>query len=190
MAVPSLTVAAAVLSTTLVARPTTARARPPESEADRALARQCLALTGDSGIEACRRALAGSLSRERAAVVRRALEARLISLQRFDDLVEIRLEAVRADPRDPLAQLRLGSALLFLAGRPPDAVAPLREAVRLDPVVAEAHGTLAMALAALGQLEEATSELKEAVRLDPEYLESRPASAQVLEAAGSGRVWP
>jgi cytochrome c-type biogenesis protein CcmH/NrfG len=66
----------------------------------------------------------------------------------------------------------------------------LREAVRLDPGLPEAHGTLGIALATLGETQAAVAALEEASRLDPEYMETRPASRLVYEAARRGEAWP
>jgi tetratricopeptide (TPR) repeat protein len=59
-----------------------------------------------------------------------------------------------------------GNALIQ-AGRRAEAVAAYREAVRLDPALAEAWGNLGAALGELGRLDEAERALREAVRLAP-----------------------
>ena len=168
----------------------TTRTRVVEPAAAVALARQCLDQPGESGIETCRRALGIGLARDREAMIRQVLAARLAGLKKWEEVVALQLDAVRLDPRDPVAHRRLGSALLYLVGRPAEAAAALRESVRLDPDSPDAHGTLGVALAAMGQPADAVAAMEEAVRLDPEYLDGRPASRQVLEAAQRGQSWP
>ena len=155
-----------------------------------AVARQCLDLAGEEGVAACRRALAASLPAAQAATLRRVLVVKLAGLARWDDVVEVYREGVRIHAADADAQLRLGRALLHLAGRPDDAVGPLQEAVRLGPGGAAAHAELGTALTALGRASEAVAAFEEAARLDPGYFESRPAAQATFDAARRGQRWP
>jgi tetratricopeptide (TPR) repeat protein len=184
-----LSVTLAVVAAPPVLAATRARV-PVETAAALELSRQCLGQPGEAGIETCRRALGIGLARGREALIRQTLTARLAGLKRWEEVVALHLDAVRLDPQDPVAHRRLGSALLYLVGRPAEAAVALRESVRLDPASAEAQGTLGVALAAMGQPQDAVAALEEAVRLDPEYLDRRPASRQVLDAAQRGQTWP
>lgn len=141
-------------------------------------------------MQACRNALALGLPAPRAAALRRVLAAKLASLERWDEAVEVCRDAVRASASDPEAQLRLGRALLHLAGRTAEAVGPLQEAIRLRPEGPAAHGELGVALAALGRPAEAVAAFEDAMRLDPGYFESRPAAQATFEAARRGQRWP
>jgi tetratricopeptide (TPR) repeat protein len=72
-----------------------------------------------------------------------------------------------ASPRDPMAHNFLATKYLQ-AGRIPDAVSHLNEALRLKPNDAEAHSNLATALQMQGRTTEAVQEAREAVRLKPD----------------------
>jgi tetratricopeptide (TPR) repeat protein len=73
---------------------------------------------------------------------------------------------VSVSPRDPLAHNFLAAKYLQ-AGRVPDAIAQLEQALRLKPDDAEAHSNLASAFQLQGQLAEAVRHAREAVRLEP-----------------------
>jgi Flp pilus assembly protein TadD len=62
----------------------------------------------------------------------------------------------------------LGKALQAI-GRPTEAIAPLREAVRLVLSPAEAHSALGVSLAMTGHPDAAAAELREAMRLAPDW---------------------
>ncbi|MBI3492725.1 MAG: tetratricopeptide repeat protein [Acidobacteria bacterium] len=72
----------------------------------------------------------------------------------------------QAVPTSALAQEHFG-VLLAGAGRSDEAVARLREAVRLDPNNAEAQSNLGVKLAQLGRLTEAVTHYREAIRIEP-----------------------
>jgi|SRR6266508_654451 len=72
----------------------------------------------------------------------------------------------QAAPASAEAQEHYG-VLLASAGRRDEAVAQLREAVRLDPVKAEAQSNLGVALAQVGSLAEAVTHYREAIRIEP-----------------------
>jgi Flp pilus assembly protein TadD len=65
-------------------------------------------------------------------------------------------------------------------GRPTEAEAELREAIRLRPNLAEAHNNLSNALADQGKYDEAGAELREAIRLRPNFAEAHRNLALVL----------
>ena len=71
-----------------------------------------------------------------------------------------------------VAEHNLGNALLR-QGRIGEAVARLRQAVRINPTSAEMHNSLAVALARDGRLAEAASQLEEAIRLEPTHAQAR-----------------
>jgi tetratricopeptide (TPR) repeat protein len=78
--------------------------------------------------------------------------------------------AVASEPDNARARCALGSVLRPLPGRLPDAVAQLREAVRLDPGYALAHNELGIALqGAPGASDEAIGQFREALRIDPNF---------------------
>jgi Flp pilus assembly protein TadD len=64
-------------------------------------------------------------------------------------------------------------AALGKQGKLPEAIAALREAIRLDSTLADAHADLAVALFMAGQREAAIIELKETLRLDPNNVNAR-----------------
>jgi tetratricopeptide (TPR) repeat protein len=152
--------------------------------------RECLDLAGEAGVTACQQALTLALPAARAASLRRVLAVKLAGLRRWDDAVEAYRDAVRARPADAEAQLRLGHALLHLAGRPAEAVGPLQEAIRLRPQDTAAYVELGIAFAGLGRASEAVAAFEEGARLDPGYFESRPAAQATFDAARRGQRWP
>jgi Flp pilus assembly protein TadD len=141
-------------------------------------------------VAACRQALALGLSRPRAAVVRRTLALKLIALRREGEAIAVYREAARAEPGDAEVHLRLGQALLAMAGDAEAAVIELRRAALLRPEEARMHGALALALAASGQAAEATVAFEAALRLDPGFLESRPGARRAYEAARKAGASP
>jgi tetratricopeptide (TPR) repeat protein len=175
-----------VLSVAPLLLAATAGAAAPAGRAER----QCLDLAGEEAVAACQRALAGALPAAQAASLRRVLAVRLAGLRRWEEVVGVYREAVRAQPGDDDAQERLGHALLHMLGRPEEAIGPLQEAIRLRPDRASAHTELGSALAALGRANEAVAAFAEAARLDPAYFESRPAAQATLDAARRGQRWP
>lgn len=170
----------------LFSLPLAASQGPSASEA----ARECLELSGDEGVQACRHALALGLPAPRAATLRRVLAVKLAGLKRWDEAVGVYRDAARARPADPEAQRRLGEALVHLVGRPAEAVGPLQEAIRLRPDDPGAHAELGVALAALGRATEAVAAFEAAARLDPGYFDSRPAAQATFDAARRGQRWP
>jgi len=71
-----------------------------------------------------------------------------------------------AVPRSAQARNNLGGALL-VRGQIDEAIAELREAMRLDPADAEAHSNLGVALARRGRSDEAIDHYRQALSLDP-----------------------
>jgi protein O-mannosyl-transferase len=76
---------------------------------------------------------------------------------------------IEVNPDDALAHLNLGSALLEIPSRMPDAIAEYQTAVRIYPNYADAHNNLGAILLQSGRVNEAVAEYRAAVRLDPDY---------------------
>ncbi len=182
-----MSLAAFALHVTLAAA---AAARPAEGPAAREQARRCEELSGEEGLAACRQAIALGLAPARLDAVRELLARRLVSLERWEELVEHFREGVVLHPDRAEAYYRLGWALLFAVDRPEEAIVPLREAARLAPRDAEARLALGIALSALGREAEANAAFDEALKLDPGLLERRPAARAVVEAARKAEGWP
>ena len=174
------------LTACLVAVPA-AGADAPSAVAE---ARRCWSTVGEAGIAACRRALDAGLAPSRASRVELTLATRLAGLGRGDEAADVHRAAVARRPQDGEAHRRLGAALLHGLGRPSDAEALLREAIRLGAGEARTWGDLALALVALGRLTEAVAAFDEALRLDPKFLDGRPGSRAAYEAARAGGPWP
>jgi len=157
-----------------------------QAQAAIAQARICARATGEPGIAACRRALELGLPPARQPPVEATLAARLASLQRWDEVVEVYRGAIARRPADGQARLRLGAALLHMQDRAAEAEPVLREAARLSPEDAEAH----VLLARLDRAPEAVAAFEEALRREPTVLDRRPAARAVYEAARRGQRWP
>jgi len=82
------------------------------------------------------------------------------------------LGSAQQRPEDGVAHQQLGYR--FLVSQQFDqAIAELREALRLDPNVPETHNDLGLALVGKGDLDGACEEFRAAVRLSPHYAEAR-----------------
>lgn len=169
----------------LLAAPGSASAQSPGKDARR----RCLDARGEAAVEACGEALRGASPRA-AAVVRQALVEALVERARFDEAVAVLREAALLAPQDAASQLKLGSALLHLAGNASEAVPVLQASIRLRGDEPRAYGELGLALHRLGQHPEAVAAFAEAERLDGAYFADRPAARAAYEAARRGQVWP
>lgn len=176
----------ALLILALLAAP----ARPVEGPAAREQARLCEDRPGEEGLASCRRAIELGLGPTRLEAVRELVARRLVSLERWEELVELFREGVALHPDSAAAQIRLGSALLFAVDRPEEALGPLREAARLGTDDVEAPMLLGVALNALGRQQESVAAFEDADRIDPGVVERRPASRAVYEAAKKAERWP
>jgi Flp pilus assembly protein TadD len=163
-------------------------ARAAEKDAGAADTRRCYATVGEPGIAACRRALEAGLAPARASRVELTLATRLSGAGRWEEAAEVHRTAIARRPLDGEAHRRLGTALLHGLGRPADAEASLRDAIRLGAGEARTWGDLALALVALGRLPDAVAAFDEALRLDPKFLEGRPGARAAYEAARRGAV--
>jgi len=74
--------------------------------------------------------------------------------------------------------------LLWEQGKSGEAAAQYREAIRINPNVAEAHVGLGAALLELGNREEATSQYREALKLDPQSWQAYNQLGILLAQAG------
>ena len=99
-------------------------------------------------------------------------------------------EAAEAEFRKALAtantsafQTKLAEALR-LQGKFDEAVAALREALRLEPTSAPAHGALALALVGQRNSTEALAAYQEALRLDPDLIDAHNGLAVLLAREG------
>ncbi|MDI6827925.1 MAG: tetratricopeptide repeat protein, partial [Armatimonadota bacterium] len=75
--------------------------------------------------------------------------------------------AVRSKQREEALKHYRKGLDFDLNGKPSEAMREYREAIRLDPTLAEAHSNLGVILKDLGKLDEAIKEYREAIRLDP-----------------------
>ena len=175
------------LTACLVAVPAAAGADTPAAVAE---ARRCWSTVGETGISACRRALDAGLMPSRASRVELTLATRLAGLGRWPEAAEVHRRAIALRPQDAEAHRRLGAVLLHGLGRPSEAEASLREAIRLGAGEARTWGDLALALIALGRLAEGVAAFDEALRLDAQFLDGRPGARAAYEAARQGRPWP
>ena len=92
--------------------------------------------------------------------------------------------ARKLDPLSVGVNGETGSIRMF-ARRYEDAIAPLREALRLDPLFPNAHMVLAQSLASLGRHPEAVAEAERAASLGPGVAEFRAHVGYVLALAGN-----
>ncbi len=76
-------------------------------------------------------------------------------------------------------------AAVYLAlDRLPEAAARCREAIRLNPHLADAHGNLGLALLRLGQYAEAETALRNVLRLNPRHIDARCNLAAIFHRQG------
>ena len=92
-----------------------------------------------------------------------------------------------SNPSSPrqLAALLARAVSLLKAGRPADAIAPLREATQLDPSHSGLHHDLGLACLEAGRLPEAVAALNQALALDPRYRDAYFRLGIALEKLGS-----
>ena len=99
------------------------------------------------------------------------------------DDVSLYQHAIAAVPNNYVARFMLASAFVD-RGRPGDAVAELRETVRIRPRFVQAHAVLGQLLAGQGQPDEALRELQTAVRLKPSDADAHFRMGSVLGTLG------
>ena len=161
---------------------------PPSAALEQALL--CEQGEGDAALAGCRAGLLLGLPEPRGAAVRQLIAVRLAALERWDELLALYREKIEARPQDAQRWLQLGSALLFAAKNPLDALSALAEAARLAPEDPEPLVRSGVALNALGRHPEAVAAFEHARRLDPEVFDCLPGAEAVFEAARRGENWP
>ncbi|HUJ71564.1 MAG TPA: tetratricopeptide repeat protein, partial [Verrucomicrobiae bacterium] len=92
-------------------------------------------------------------------------------------------DAVANRPMNPRAHTYLGKALLD-AGKVPEAVGQLDEAIRIKPDYAEPHFYLGNAFLASNKMSEAVGQWEQAIRFKPDHAEARNNLAAALAQAG------
>ncbi|MGO9245281.1 MAG: tetratricopeptide repeat protein [Verrucomicrobiia bacterium] len=92
-------------------------------------------------------------------------------------------DTVEKRPNNPRAHCALGMALAQ-AGRIPEAIEHLQQALRIRPNYAEAHNDLGTALAQTGKTEEAIAHYQQALRIRPNYAEAHYNLGMALAQTG------
>lgn len=92
-------------------------------------------------------------------------------------------DTIGKNPASWMAHANLGRSLLR-EGRPQEALAPYREAVRLRPDLAPSHAGLAQALLRLRRYDEAVASLEAVVAIEPGLYSTRQNLAAALVGAG------
>ena len=153
--------------------------------------RGCLSSRTKGIVVECRQALQDdTLSTNRRATLLRVMALRLASESRWLEVEDAYSELIAATPDDASAHRALGEVLLRGLGRPEDALAALRESLRLDPDDAETYGLVAATLNTLGRPADAVRAYEDALRIDPGYLTARPAARKSFDASAQGLKWP
>ncbi len=109
-----------------------------------------------------------------------------LTIQRNRDYkseVSIWQDTVEKRPNNPRAQYSLGLAL-GQAGRIPESIEHLQQALRIRPDYVEAHYNLGVALAHAGKIEDAIGQYEQALRLDPGLADARDNLGMVLMRSG------
>jgi protein O-mannosyl-transferase len=110
----------------------------------------------------------------------------LAELNRFDQGVTDLERQIRLQPDEALWRFELGSFLMQSGDRVDQAIAQLREVVRLEPKNLPAHVLLGEALGKNGAWEEATVSFAEAVRLAPGVPHVHERIGTALRRSGRG----
>ena len=98
---------------------------------------------------------------------------------RFADAQAEYTRLVALTPADPLAQMQLGMARA-MGGRSAEAIAPLREALRLRPDLLPAKLFLGIAYLEAGRAKDAVAPLRQVVQADSSNVNARQALAEAL----------
>lgn len=98
---------------------------------------------------------------------RRALAMVLLEAGKSDDAIDVLLDALKTDPRDPQALVILGNHYARQDGQHDVAISLIRRACEVAPEDAVAHNSLGALLLETDLLEEAIEEFNIALRLDP-----------------------
>jgi tetratricopeptide (TPR) repeat protein len=95
---------------------------------------------------------------------------RYLMAHQWDALLRYAQEWTRASPRDPEAWYYLGETYSIGFERPADSVVPLRRAVELKPVWAQAWNSLGLAHSKLKQYRDAAGAFQKAVEQSPQTM--------------------
>ena len=110
----------------------------------------------------------------------------VLTVQRNQDYrseIAIWGDTVAKCPQNPRAQNNLGKAL-GQAGRMPEAIEHLQQALRLKPDFAEAHNDLGIVLTRSGRIPEAIEHLEQALRIKPDFAEAHNDLGNALRQSG------
>jgi Tfp pilus assembly protein PilF len=95
------------------------------------------------------------------------------------------LPFVSSRPMEALTQTNLGIAL-EQGGRPADAEARYREAIRLSPRNAAAHNRLGIVLVSMGRVREGIAEFRAALEIQPTFTEANANLQRALAMTRAG----
>jgi Flp pilus assembly protein TadD len=112
------------------------------------------------------------------------LAAALGAESRFEEARKAVATALRLDPNNAATLNYLLGGSLYAAGRLEEAIAPLKEAARLNPQDLQVDLLLGAALAQLGRNQEAASEWSAALKINPNSKAALDGQAKCLIAAG------
>jgi adenylate cyclase len=93
----------------------------------------------------------------------------LSRMGRSEDALEAAAQALRLKPFVVDAHLDSVGAAYYLAGRPEEALAPLKQFIARYPNILSAHLTLATVYSELGKEAEAHAEATEVLRINPQF---------------------
>jgi tetratricopeptide (TPR) repeat protein len=163
---------------------------PQEARRARERLKACVGEEGAAGVLPCREALAEALTPAHRVMVLDLLAKRFAGLERWEEALDAAREAVKLQPEDAAAQIRLGETLLYALGRPEEAIQAFREAAAANPEDPRGPASLGAALNVLGRFPEAAAALEESSRRDPSFFDTHPAARVLLEASQRGEKWP
>ncbi len=112
------------------------------------------------------------------ATLERALQPRFLS----DSILNAEM-MLRRNPRDAKAMVDLGSAFV-MSGRSAQALAPLRQAVAINPDLDEAHYFIGLSLRSMKQLAEARQAFEATLKINPRHARARGNLGLVLAEQG------
>ena len=95
------------------------------------------------------------------------------------------LPLVSSRPLEAITQTNLGIAL-EQGGRPADAEARYREAIRLSPRNASAHNRLGILLVSMGRVREGIAEFRAALEIQPTFTEANANLQRALSLSRTG----
>lgn len=102
--------------------------------------------------------------------------------RQYTDATTLYRATLSRNPTCWMAYNNLG--ILELGGRPDEAMAHFREALRLKPDYAEALNNMGQALETQGHIEEAIAHYQDALRVDPDYFDAQYNLGRLLQKLG------